>query len=78
MSDPVEGHYVLISTSDGGDWAPLPSDQMPKAREGETAFAASGTCLSPTPRTTRFWFLGRMAIMSSGLLTVGERGPLPK
>lgn len=46
MSDPVDGHYVLISTSDGGNvWKPIVSNQMSAAKDGEAAFAASGTCL---------------------------------
>ena len=46
MSDPVDGHYVLIETSDGGaKWKPIVSDKMPAAKDGEAAFAASGTCL---------------------------------
>lgn len=45
MSDPVDGKYVLISTSDGENWKPLGTDKMPPAKQGEAAFAASGTCL---------------------------------
>ena len=46
MSDPVDGHYVLISTADGGlNWKPIVSNNMPAAKDGEAAFAASGTCL---------------------------------
>jgi photosystem II stability/assembly factor-like uncharacterized protein len=45
MSDPVDGHNVLISTSDGENWKPIVSNQMPAAKDGEAAFAASGTCL---------------------------------
>lgn len=46
MSDPVGGHYLLISTTDGGEkWKPIVSNQMAAARDGEAAFAASGTCL---------------------------------
>jgi photosystem II stability/assembly factor-like uncharacterized protein len=45
MSDPVDGHYVLIATTDGENWKPIVSNQMPAARDGEAAFAASGTCL---------------------------------
>ena len=45
MSDPVDGHYVLISTADGENWKPIVSNKMPAAKEGEAAFAASGTCL---------------------------------
>lgn len=44
VSDPVRGRFVLLATSNGGrTWAPL--DPAPEAREGEGAFAASGTCL---------------------------------
>jgi photosystem II stability/assembly factor-like uncharacterized protein len=50
MSDPVDGHYVLISTSDGGaNWKQIVSNQMPAAKDGEAAFAASGTCLYVAP-----------------------------
>jgi photosystem II stability/assembly factor-like uncharacterized protein len=50
MSDPVDGHYVLISTTDGGmNWNPIVSNQMPAAKDGEAAFAASGTCLYIAP-----------------------------
>lgn len=45
MSDPVDGHYVLIRTTDGETWKPLVSNQLPAAKDGEAAFAASGTCL---------------------------------
>jgi photosystem II stability/assembly factor-like uncharacterized protein len=50
MSDPVDGHYVLISTTDGETWKPILSNQMPAAKEGEAAFAASGTCLYINPK----------------------------
>lgn len=49
MSDPVDGHYVLISTSDGENWTPIVSNRMPAAKDGEAAFAASGTCLYINP-----------------------------
>ncbi len=46
MSDPVDGKYLLISTSDGGkEWKQMFGTQMPAAKDGEAAFAASGTCL---------------------------------
>ena len=46
MSDPVDGHFYLIRTEDGGaTWKPVPNNSMPAAKTGETAFAASGTCL---------------------------------
>lgn len=55
MSDPVDGHYVLISTSDGGvTWKPIVSNNMPAAKDGEAAFAASGTCLITQGSTNAF------------------------
>ena len=46
MSDPIEGFYFLIATEDGGKtWHQIGSDKMPRAKDGEAAFAASGTCL---------------------------------
>ena len=49
MSDPVSGRYFLISTSDGENWSPLTINEMPVAKPGEAAFAASGTCLYINP-----------------------------
>lgn len=49
MSDPVKGHYRLITTENGGTtWKPVPLDKMPAALDKEGAFAASGTCLITT------------------------------
>ncbi|HBR58755.1 MAG TPA: glycosyl hydrolase [Blastocatellia bacterium] len=45
MSDPVDGKYVLIATSDGEIWKPLDTGKMPPTKDSEAAFAASGTCL---------------------------------
>lgn len=46
MSDPVDNRFVLIVTSDGGaNWRPMNTSKMPAAKDGEAAFAASGTCL---------------------------------
>ena len=46
MSDPVGEFYYLISTKDGGKtWRQVGEDKMPRAKAGEAAFAASGTCL---------------------------------
>ena len=46
LSDPVDGKFVLISTTDGEHWKQLPSDTMPPALPNESAFAASGSCLT--------------------------------
>jgi photosystem II stability/assembly factor-like uncharacterized protein len=46
LSDPVKGHFQLISTNDGGtNWRRLSGITLPPALPGEGAFAASGTCL---------------------------------
>ncbi len=46
MSDPVEGHFVLIRTENGGSlWEEVPADNIPSPVEGEAGFAASGTGL---------------------------------
>src|SRR5687768_6969037 len=59
MSDPVENHYLLISTTDGGaTWKQIVSNEMPPAREGEAAFAASGTCLIAHGTSTAFLVTG--------------------
>ncbi len=55
MSDPVDGEFVLIATKDGGaNWKPVVSNQMPAAKDGEAAFAASGTCLIIQGKTNAF------------------------
>ncbi len=48
MSDPVDNRFVLISTVDGTNWTKPGTDRRSPpvpAKEGEAAFAASGTCL---------------------------------
>ncbi|GAA5030327.1 oxidoreductase [Terrabacter aeriphilus] len=47
LSDPVDGKFRLVETSDGGrSWRLVDPAGMPAAQAGEFAFAASGTCLS--------------------------------
>jgi photosystem II stability/assembly factor-like uncharacterized protein len=56
VSDPVDGKFLLVSTSDGGDtWRELPATGMPAALPGEGAFAASGSCLTVSG-TSDVWF----------------------
>ncbi len=44
IGDPTEGCMSIIVTRDGGDtWEKLPCDMLPKAKDGEAAFAASDT-----------------------------------
>jgi photosystem II stability/assembly factor-like uncharacterized protein len=44
IGDPTDDCMSIIITRDGGDtWQKLPCDKLPKAKEGEAAFAASDT-----------------------------------
>jgi len=46
FSDPVDGRFLIIRTSDGGaTWKETPRASMPAARPDEAAFAASGTSI---------------------------------
>jgi photosystem II stability/assembly factor-like uncharacterized protein len=58
MSDPVDGKYVLLETTDGETWRPLATDKMANARTGEAAFAASGTCILTEGKKTVFLVSG--------------------
>jgi len=59
MSDPIDGKYLLISTSDGGaNWKVLDNSKMPNSKQGEAAFAASGTCLITNGKTDVFLVSG--------------------
>lgn len=47
ISDPVDGHFLVIKTEDGGrTWNEIDTVGMPRALEGEGGFAASGTCVA--------------------------------
>ncbi|HMO14170.1 MAG TPA: YCF48-related protein [Pirellulaceae bacterium] len=46
FSDPINGRFELIQTSDGGkSWSELPARYKPSCLDGEAGFAASGTCM---------------------------------
>lgn len=62
MSDPVDGHYLLISTANGGDkWERIYSNELPAAIDGEAAFAASGSCIITFAKTHVFLVTGGKA-----------------
>lgn len=61
MSDPVNGKFVLIKTDDGENWKPVDTAKMPAAKEGEAAFAASGTCLITQGKNNAFLVTGGTA-----------------
>jgi photosystem II stability/assembly factor-like uncharacterized protein len=45
LSDPVNGKFLLVQTTDGKTWTERPRDHMPAALPQEGAFAASNSCL---------------------------------
>lgn len=46
FSDPINGHFYIIKTKDGGKtWTKVNPDNIPATQENEAAFAASGTSL---------------------------------
>lgn len=54
VSDPVDGKFRIIRTTDGGaNWEVLPSEGMPDST-GQANFSASGDCLTMTGRDA--WF----------------------
>ncbi|MGI8668238.1 MAG: WD40/YVTN/BNR-like repeat-containing protein [Aridibacter sp.] len=56
MSDPVDGKYVLYRTTDGENWTQVSTENMPSVKEGEAAFAASGTCII-TEGKSNIWLI---------------------
>jgi photosystem II stability/assembly factor-like uncharacterized protein len=46
LGDPIDGKFLLLKTTDGEHWNPLPTDRMPAALAGEAAFAASNSCIT--------------------------------
>jgi len=56
MSDPVDGHFLIITTDDGGrTWNQVPASNLPPAVKGEGGFAASGTCITVQGKSN-VWF----------------------
>jgi len=46
LSDPVDGHFLILGTSDKGTtWLPIEAQLLPPVLTGEAAFAASGSSL---------------------------------
>ncbi|HTE53346.1 MAG TPA: hypothetical protein VK698_20970 [Kofleriaceae bacterium] len=55
MADSVGGRFPLIATTDGRSWSEI-GDRLPSALPGESAFAASGTCVA-THGSRRAWIV---------------------
>jgi len=59
FSDPVNGHHLLIRTTDGGDtWEEIPADGIPEKLDPEFGFAASGTGMPVKGRNTVWLGMG--------------------
>lgn len=64
FGDPVNGHFQVLVTSDGGDtWQPVKDEAGLVALPKEGAFAASGTCLT-VAGTSDAWFATGGALTS--------------
>ncbi|HWC77203.1 MAG TPA: hypothetical protein VG778_07070 [Blastocatellia bacterium] len=62
IGDPVDGRFVVMRTTDGGaTWLRAPTEGMPRALEGEAAFAASGTCVTVQGRSNAWFVTGGAA-----------------
>src|SRR5262249_20066597 len=56
LSDPVDGKFVLFTTSDGGEnWKQISPEALPPALPKEGAFAASNSCLAVAGKSS-VWF----------------------
>ena len=56
LSDPIDGHWLVLLTDDGGkSWHPAPAEGIPPALPKEGAFAASNSCIA-TADTSAAWF----------------------
>jgi photosystem II stability/assembly factor-like uncharacterized protein len=58
LSDPVEGKFLLLETTDGTHWKELPRGQMPAALGQEGAFAASNSSLLLYEKTEIYFATG--------------------
>jgi photosystem II stability/assembly factor-like uncharacterized protein len=57
LSDPVDGHFVLFRTEDGGTtWTQIPPEKLPAALNGEGSFAASNSCIA-LEGARNIWFV---------------------
>lgn len=73
FSDSFDGAFFLITTGNGGaTWERVPPDRLPPASEGESSFAASGTCLVTHGEGTAW--VGTGAGASARVLKTTDRG----
>jgi len=58
VSDPIDNRFVLVETTNGQNWRLIDTSKMPPTRDGEAAFAASGTCLITEGKNNAFLVSG--------------------
>lgn len=59
MGDPLDGYFYMLQTRDGGlSWWPVSNDKMFPVKDGEAAFAASGTCVITQGKKSVFFGTG--------------------
>ncbi len=56
QSDPVDGKYLFLRTTNGENWEKVSTTKMPAAKQGEAAFAASGTSIIAQGKN-RIWLV---------------------
>jgi len=72
VSDAVDGHFPVITTTDGAHWSPVPAAALPRALPNEGAFAASGTCAMALPPDDAW--IGTGNGPAARVLRTGDRG----
>jgi photosystem II stability/assembly factor-like uncharacterized protein len=63
LSDPVDGKFLIVRTTDGQTWQIAPGDFMPPALKDEGAFAASNSSMILTRRGTE---AARLSFVTGG------------
>lgn len=81
LGDPINGKFLLLKTTDGEHWNPLPTDNMPPALGAEGAFAASNSCLTLSGDREIFFATGGPAARifhstDGGLTWIAARTPV--